>query len=592
MADIRPLTSRDAAAIAKLEETFHDTQLRDGELRLKHLLETCEYEKIEHSFGLFEGDELVGYLLSYGVQDSVLPPEHLATRANKDAVYVEDVAILEPYRRHFISLFNTFVLSAKKHHPTIPVEAIGIEPMIRHWQKQEKWAQKLGYTTALVLPVGEVIQGHDRYLIRWESTEATPSIEEQQRHALAGMDTLACKVNGRDVQVKCLRRQEQILLFQNQWDTLLANTPGHTAFQTASYQQLWWQHFSLDDTRLCILLVCEGDTIIGIAPLYTAEMRKHGQQLKTIGFIGSRWEADRPVFLFADQFECCLDACLQYLKTHKTLWQRAYFYEQVGDERLPLIKDRFRRAGYLVGEIPDSLCPTIQFEGSWSEFIGAKSRKFRKNIEAAQKKLKGMGDLRYTVSTTPDATHAALLTHKDLESRSWKAQAGVGISRNDAYFDFYLDMAAALAPEGRFITRTLSVGDQAVASTFGLLFNKAFFSLQIVHDDAFNKASPGTYLESLEIQECFEQGLREYDFLGGFLNNKSRWTDTNRETRQVFVYEKTPYHLAIFVWSFHLKPMIKRQITIWRPKVENWLNALRGKQDTSPTRPNDEEGNG
>ncbi|MBK8970877.1 MAG: GNAT family N-acetyltransferase [Hahellaceae bacterium] len=592
MADIRPLTSGDAAAIAKLEETFHDTQLRDGEARLKQLLEACEYEKISHSFGLFEGGELVGYLLSYGVQDSVLPPDQLATRTCKDAVYVEDVAILEPYRRHFISLFNTFVLSAKKHHPTIAVEAIGIEPMIRHWQRQEKWAQKLGYTTDIVLPVGEVIQGYDRYLIRWESTEPAPSIEEQQRHALAEMDTVSCTLKGRSLQVKCLRRQEQIILFQDQWDTLLAQTPGHTAFQTAAYQRLWWQHFSGESARLCILMVCEEDRIIGVAPLYTAEMIKHGQQLKTIGFIGSRWEADRPVFLFADQFELCLDACLHYLITHKSLWQRAYFYEQVGDERLPLIKDRFQRAGYLVGELADSLCPTIQFAGTWTDFIGGKSRKFRKNIEAAQKKLRGMGEIHYTVGTTAEATTSALMTHKDLESRSWKAQAGVGISRNEDYFAFYLDMAAEMAPLGRFVTRTLSVGDQAVASTFGLLFNQAFFSLQIVHDDAFNKASPGTYLESLEIQECFDQGLREYDFLGGFLNNKSRWTDTNRETRQVFVYEKIPYHLVIYLWSFHLKPAIKRQVAVWRPKAEAWLGKLRGQTNTTPPRSTEDEANG
>ncbi len=566
MAAIRPLTSADAPAIAALEARFHDRSLIDGEARIRMLLEAVEYQGIQHSFGLFDDANLVGYLLSYGLQSSELPKDLLAGKAMKEAVYVEDVAILEPWRRHFLRLFDTFLESVRNTDPGLPLEAIGIEPLVRGWQKQERWALRMGYRLDVVMPVGEVIDGHERFLIRWESTEPRGDEATCRARALAGMDSMDCRVGPHNLKVRSLRREEHLDLLAADWERLLVATPGHTAFQTLNYQRLWLKHFW--DQRLLVLLVFEDEQLIGIAPFTLGTLRRYGQTVNQLGFIGSRWEADRPVLLFGARFDDCLAACLQYLLARRSLWQRAYFYEQVDDERLRLIQDGFRRAGYLVGSLPDSLCPTIRISGTWTAFMAGKSRKFRKNLEAAEKKLRAIGDLHYAVHTEVTATLKALDTHRDLESRSWKAAAGVGIGRCDAYFEFYRELATVLTPQGHFVTRTLSAGGQPVASTFGLLFNRSFFSLQIVHDDAFSKASPGTYLESLELKECFEVGLQEYDFLGGFLNNKSRWTDDFRQTHQVFVYDRRPYHVALYLWAFHLKPFLKARYQRLRPKIE------------------------
>ncbi|MGF1615994.1 MAG: GNAT family N-acetyltransferase [Gammaproteobacteria bacterium] len=556
MVNIKSLRPRDAAAVARLEKRFHDRALRDGKLRLKALLETVEYERIQHSFGLFDQGRLVGYLLSYGLQDSLLPAPALTNKQCKDAVYIEDVAILESYRRHFVRLFNAFVASVKEQLPRMPIEAIGIEPMVRHWQEQTHWASRMGYKLDQAFPLGETLGRFERWLIRWESLGPPPSTADQRRYALASMDSVDCAVGDRQLTVRALRREEHWDLLETCWDDLLLSTPGHTPFQSYAYQRLWWKHFG--DQRLLILLVMDGSHVIGIAPLCLSEDRYLGQRGWTLGFIGSRWEADRPVFLFGEQFEICFRACWYYLWQRRQLWRQAYLYEQIDDERMELVQRLFREAGCLVGILPDSVCPTIQLSGSWEAFIGAKSRKFRKNIQAAQRKLAAFGEIRYEVNSSAHENVMALEIHKTLEARSWKANRAVGISRSDDYFTFYRDMAAVMSSPTRFITRTLWVGEEPVASTFGLLFNRSFFSLQIVHDNAFSKASPGTYLESLEIKECFDSGVREYDFLGGFLNNKSRWTEKNRITYQIFIYQKTPYHVALYIWYFYLKPLIKR----------------------------------
>ena len=106
----------------------------------------------------------------------------------------------------------------------------------------------------------------------------------------------------------------------------------------------------------------------------------------------------------------------------------------------------------------------------------------------------------------------------------------MGISRNTDYYGFYRDLAQLFGKKGLFSIRMLSVDGKAIAGTFGLEYDGVFYSLQIVHDREFSRCSPGTYLEALEMEECFKRGYREYEFLGGFLNNKSRWTQSSRQT--------------------------------------------------------------
>jgi CelD/BcsL family acetyltransferase involved in cellulose biosynthesis len=128
-------------------------------------------------------------------------------------------------------------------------------------------------------------------------------------------------------------------------------------------------------------------------------------------------------------------------------------------------------------------------------------------------------------------------------------------------------MAQAFAASGVFTVRMLGVGGRAVAGTFGLAFDGVYYSLQITHDRELDRCSPGTYLESLEIEDCFGRGYREYEFLGGFLRNKSRWTSTHRHTVELYVYRRTPFLTLLYVLLFRVKPWVKELI---RPFMRSW----------------------
>jgi CelD/BcsL family acetyltransferase involved in cellulose biosynthesis len=105
----------------------------------------------------------------------------------------------------------------------------------------------------------------------------------------------------------------------------------------------------------------------------------------------------------------------------------------------------------------------------------------------------------------------------------------------------------------------LTVGEHTVAATFGLLWNRQFYSLHISHDNDYAEYSPGVLLTALELEAAFKRGdCDRFDFLGGFLANKDNWATTITPT--VALYANRPsLRGRLFQWTFFTaKPALRR----------------------------------
>ncbi len=112
--------------------------------------------------------------------------------------------------------------------------------------------------------------------------------------------------------------------------------------------------------------------------------------------------------------------------------------------------------------------------------------------------------------------------------------------------------------------------------TFGIYFDNVFYSLQITHDMAYNNASPGTYLESVELEECYnEKSCELYDFLGSFVSNKSRWSSTMRLTESLHVYQRKSILTLVYFMHFILEPNIG-------PRIKPVLDWVKSKLKKKP----------
>lgn len=565
MIRLRELRPDDATAIAAIESKYHQV-LADGAEAHRRYLADAVAEGVNLSFGLFDDDRMVGYLLCYGFSPTIFPGE------TGEALYIEDIALLPRYRRLLPQLIRRFGVEARTHFPASSVEAHAVGSVLEVWTRHPAFFASGGYALTRHRDSGEMLKGEIRYLVRWQPIPdwepPPPTLDE----VIARPGGQAVEVDGVRWEARLLRDEREWQALQPVWDRLLGGVPGHTVFQTYEYQRLWWRHFGSDNELFIVLLVRDGE-VRGIAPLQIETVKEYGRWLRRLAFIGSRWEVDRPRLLFPTADERALTrALVGFLAARAGRWDCCDFHEQpTGSAALAELEEAFRAAGYLVARTRDSDCPYLVPAGTWPEFLAGKSQTFRKNIKAAGRRLRAAGEVAYRVYDTAPEVLEQLEVYRDIETRSWKSGEGVGISGDGDRFEFYREMAECFAARRAFVIRILSVGGRPVAGTFGLSHDGVFYSLQIAHDAELSRSSPGTYLEALEMEQCFREGFREYEFLGGFLNNKSRWTSTYRFTTQLHVHRRTPFFLALHAVVFGLKPRLKALI---RPYMKSWRKPV------------------
>jgi CelD/BcsL family acetyltransferase involved in cellulose biosynthesis len=190
-------------------------------------------------------------------------------------------------------------------------------------------------------------------------------------------------------------------------------------------------------------------------------------------------------------------------------------------------------------------------------------------VRASERKLAELGAVVVTVHSSGADIDAAYDQFLALETLSWKRAAQVGMSSDSAYPAFYRHLLRVFARKHAARIVILTVGAKPIAGTIAIVFDGIYCSLQIVHDEAYSKYSPGTLLEFHELDGLLRGGgARRYEFLGGALNNKLRWTSSTIATRCVRARAVDARTQLLDLYEFHAKPAAKhvlRRVGIFKP---------------------------
>lgn len=548
------LKARDLGGVVRLERICHPRGVREGREHLRTLLKYVDRTGWGLNLGLFSGAKLIGYVLSHEDDTSSLNPG-----SREYVVYVDDIVVHPQYRRYLSRLLARYLRKLRGLYPNHGLEANGFESIIKIWIRHRTFFLRNGYRLSETRATDKTSIGRPVHLIRWEPVahQVTPAADASRRRSrLLSTYTL----DGREYTVEVCRDEDAWHHLAPDWNALLLKTPEATVFQTYEYQRAWWRHFGLS-RDLFILAIRHNQTVIGIAPLQTTPTRYYGKYFRELGFIGVNWEVDRPKFLFADHAAICADVTARFLAEHDRYWDLCRLYEQREDSLvLTMFQAQMRSYGYLTGATKDATAPYLRTDASWDAFRKSLSRRLRKNLSAAKRKLASLGAVNYLDFSTYPEVMDKLEWYKDIEQRSWKAAAGVGPSKSGIYYRFYADLAEEFSKTGQFHLRFITLDAIPIAGTFGLQFNGTFYSLHIAHDREYGKYSLGTLLESLELESCFRGDCQEYDFLGSFLTNKLRWTSTVRNSKELHVYQRRGRLVLLYVLYLKLKPVVKHSI--------------------------------
>lgn len=182
-----------------------------------------------------------------------------------------------------------------------------------------------------------------------------------------------------------------------------------------------------------------------------------------------------------------------------------------------------------------------------------------RELERRERKLRQRGRLWLEVLRDAAPAAAAFETCLQIEAQGWKGRAGTALLNSAVYTAFYRRLVRQLAASGQLRLMLLRLDAAVLAFQLGALAPGSLAGLKVGYDEAWAPFGPGKIMLLHILRHAQEEGLREYDFLGGDDPFKASWTPLARTLTHLRVFNDTRRGLAL---SYALSA--RRRLAPWR----------------------------
>lgn len=341
------------------------------------------------------------------------------------------------------------------------------------------------------------------------------------------------------------------------WRQLCAEGPCDEPFYRPEWIAAWYDAFGAG-ARLRLVAVRSGDRLRAVLPLVEGWSRLRGIPVRMLRGAANVHSCRFDVVHGTGDAE----------EAGRALWrelQRAGGFEVLEIPDVPEggLAERMlawaREDGHPTGRWESMRTPFVSLPGrggSFEEMLERRTTaKFRANLRRRRRKLEEKGALRFERIERADP--AVLRAFYDLERSGWKGEKGTAIGCDLATRSFY-DRVAAWADGQRCLSLyALRLGDRPVAMHFGLTWGGRYFLPKPAFDESHRECSPGQLLVHEVLRDCVERGLREFDFLGPWMEWKGDWTEEVRPHGWCYVFRRGPIGVALHAAKFRIAAWVR-----------------------------------
>jgi CelD/BcsL family acetyltransferase involved in cellulose biosynthesis len=312
------------------------------------------------------------------------------------------------------------------------------------------------------------------------------------------------------------------------WDDLIDERAPGAVFRSSAWMLPWWRRFSRGK-ELSIYAASVGPRLAGVLPAYRAKTPLGGQRLRLLGD-GAVTSDYLGVIAKANELELTSEAIASAILAG----ERDVLLDGVlADD--PLL-DALRRAGR-----PSSTqwhaCPYLPIPrpsdfGAW---IGDRPGGLARQLRRRRRWLEKRPGFRLEVVTGEEELAAALPILWRLHRARWAVQGGTKALPEPEVEKFHADSARELARRGWVRLYILHADGEPRAALYGFDRGGRFLYYQSGTDPSWSSRSVGTVVMGAAIEDAFDRGLEEFDFLRGLEPYKDRYTSLRRPLAELRV---------------------------------------------------------
>lgn len=285
------------------------------------------------------------------------------------------------------------------------------------------------------------------------------------------------------------------------WSNLCARTIEPNAFYSPEWALAVTRHVPGDE-NIKVLLAWDSSAkrkLIGFLPV-TSTWRALKLPLPVL----VTWHGYAPLSVPLLDKDCALEAAEGLLRAAKEAGAYALLFSMLTEGpaaaafRAALAKEG-RGVRVLHGDARALLDTKLDAEASLYDALGPKKLK---ELRRQRNRLADEGEVRFSVSVSPQQTEAALEDFMKLEAAGWKGKRGTALGAQQGLSRFIKEAARKLAPQGKFEVATLTRGADVIASGLVVRDGERAYFFKIAYDERLAKCSPGVQL-TLDLTKRF-----------------------------------------------------------------------------------------
>jgi peptidoglycan/xylan/chitin deacetylase (PgdA/CDA1 family)/CelD/BcsL family acetyltransferase involved in cellulose biosynthesis len=320
-----------------------------------------------------------------------------------------------------------------------------------------------------------------------------------------------------------------------EWNLLLRESGSNTIFLTWEWASQWWSAYGTPSELRILKVYDDAGVLRGIAPLRAKELKRYGQEVRALQFIGYApidCDSDYLDLIIAAGYEQPVVEALQHYWADQLTNGTVLLMNEIPETspNLPALRamgfDRVEK---------DVACATVKMPGTWEAYLSILKPRFRTKVRSVLRNLEGRQEVRFGFCRTIADVERLLPTLYDLHERRWQAEGKAGVFGDQRKRQFYRDISVLLLDRGWLRFSWLEYKGRVVACQYGFTYCGAYFQLQEGYEPDSAHWNVGVGLRAWSIREFLKEGVREYDFMAGVGRHKTDWGAEIKQSKRVLL---------------------------------------------------------
>ena len=348
-----------------------------------------------------------------------------------------------------------------------------------------------------------------------------------------------------------------------EWNRLYQQSAPRNPFLSGEWTQAYLDTLGRD-TELFVVAIRSGGRLIGVAPL-RIESRGGFRVLRFI----TEDRSDYLGFLCSKGFPAVSQDLVNTILAHSSQWDVALL-EHLADDYSGLAKIQFPRSVR-----PHwTLATTARYTAAdvdWEELHEIGPSWLKRTRKRLPRFLRDGWALERFTGTEAVARLDQVAA---IETRSWKADENVMRLQPGGGQELLRRSFETLGEHGEIQLWMASLEGRPAAYRIDFLLADRVWIYQLGYDQAFHRASVGSFLGYVANEQAWRSGIREYDYLSGDEPYKVERTLDSRKIRHLAIHSRTMRGRAAFALLIAPRWYLK-EVPVLRSAFRNARSLVR-----------------